>query len=50
MVDGNFKADHQAMVTPRDVYLSDGLGYWVGKERYQAHLKVAAGPVEVSSL
>lgn len=49
-MDGNFKADHMKMKTPHDVYLSDGLGYFVGKDQYKEHLKKAASSKEVSTL
>ena len=37
-MDGNFKADHLQMVNPDDVFLSDGLRYFVGKDDFEEHL------------
>ncbi|KAG1729059.1 uncharacterized protein EDB91DRAFT_1085839 [Suillus paluster] len=50
VMDGNFKAEHLHPIKPYDeVWLSDGLGFMVGKERYQKHLEEAADTVEKSS-
>lgn len=49
-IDGNFTADHLSMITPKDVRLADGQGYWVGKAQYQEHLKVAPAPIEVRAI
>ena len=46
-MDGNFKADHIAMDTPDDVYLADGLGYWVGKDQYASHITTAYAKQQV---
>ncbi|KAG1738664.1 uncharacterized protein EDB91DRAFT_1237711 [Suillus paluster] len=46
----NFKAEHLHPIKPYDeVWLSDGLGFMVGKERYRKHLEEAADTVEKSS-
>ncbi|KAG1784678.1 uncharacterized protein HD556DRAFT_1435379 [Suillus plorans] len=43
VMDGNFKAKHLHPIKPFDeVWLSDGLGFMVGKERYKNHLAEAA--------
>jgi hypothetical protein len=41
VTDGNMKADHLIMRTDRDVKLTDGEGYMVRDDPYQAHLKTA---------
>ncbi|KAG1723311.1 uncharacterized protein EDB91DRAFT_1087858, partial [Suillus paluster] len=49
-MDGNFKAEHLHPIKPYDeVWLFDGLGFMVGKERYQKHLEEAAdtGKIEL---
>ena len=46
-MDGNFKADHLAMKLPDEVFLSDGLQYFVGKPEYQQHLKAASDKIQV---
>ena len=49
MLDGNFKAEHQKMQKPGDdVPLSQGNGFMVGNEEYQAHLTIAKEHKEVS--
>jgi hypothetical protein len=49
-MDGNFKAEHLHPIKPFDeVWLSDGLGFMVGKDRYNMHLAEAADTVEKSS-
>ncbi|KAG1866342.1 hypothetical protein C8R48DRAFT_568097, partial [Suillus tomentosus] len=50
VMDGNFKAKHLHPIKPFDeVWLSDGLGFMVGKDRYKMHLAEAADTVEKSS-
>ncbi|KAG1783468.1 hypothetical protein EV702DRAFT_1176575 [Suillus placidus] len=50
VMDGNFKAEHLHPIKPFDeVWLSDGLGFMVGKDRYKMHLEEAADMVEKSS-
>ncbi|KAG1839346.1 hypothetical protein F4604DRAFT_1885303 [Suillus subluteus] len=50
VMDGNFKAKHLHPIKPFDeVWLSDGLGFMVGKDRYKMHLAEAADMVEKSS-
>ncbi|KAG1805032.1 uncharacterized protein HD556DRAFT_1328019 [Suillus plorans] len=50
VMDGNFKAKHLHPIKPFDeVWLSDGLGFMVGKNRYKMHLAEAADTVEKSS-
>ncbi|KAG2060482.1 hypothetical protein BDR06DRAFT_871668, partial [Suillus hirtellus] len=50
VMDGNFKAEHLHPIKPFDeVWLSDGLGFMVGKDRYNMHLAEAADTVEKSS-
>ncbi|KAG1727202.1 hypothetical protein EDB19DRAFT_1929868 [Suillus lakei] len=50
VMDGNFKAEHLHPIKPFDeVWLSDGLGFMVGKDRYKKHLAEAADTVEKSS-
>jgi hypothetical protein len=47
--DGNFTAVHQVQKRPEDdVWIADGTGFIVSRERYQAHLKVAKEYKEVS--
>ena len=51
VVDGNFKLDH--VITKRaedDVFLSDGRGFMVGRERFQRHLETAIEPKQVTFL
>lgn len=48
-LDGNFKADHIEMSNKNDVYLSDGLGFFVGRKQYQKHLDSTPARVEVSA-
>ena len=47
-VDGCFKADHFAIHTPNDVFLSDGLLFCVGYPQYRQHLLTANEVQEVS--
>ena len=50
VMDGNFKAEHLHPIKPFDeVWLSDGLGFMVGKDRYKKHLAEAAdtGKIEL---
>ncbi|KAG1800198.1 uncharacterized protein HD556DRAFT_1341629 [Suillus plorans] len=50
VMDGNFKAEHLHPIKPFDeVWLSDGLRFMVGKDRYKMHLAEAADMVEKSS-
>ncbi|KAG2155980.1 uncharacterized protein EDB93DRAFT_1239103 [Suillus bovinus] len=50
VMDGNFKAKHLHPIKPFDkVWLADGLGFMVGKDRYKAHLAEAADTLEKSS-
>ncbi|KAG1770770.1 hypothetical protein EV702DRAFT_1181574 [Suillus placidus] len=50
VMDGNFKAEHLHPIKPfNEVWLSDGLGFMVGKDRYKMHLEEAADTVEKSS-
>jgi hypothetical protein len=50
VMDGNFKAEHLHPIKPDDeVWLADGLGFMVGKDRYQNHLAEAADTLEKSS-
>ncbi|KAG1721330.1 hypothetical protein EDB19DRAFT_1898348 [Suillus lakei] len=50
VMDGNFKAEHLHPIKPFDeVWLSDGLGFIVGKDRYKKHLAETADAVEKSS-
>ncbi|KAG1727897.1 hypothetical protein EDB19DRAFT_1941844 [Suillus lakei] len=50
VMDRNFKAEHLHPIKPFDeVWLSDGLGFMVGKDRYKKHLAEAADTVEKSS-
>ncbi|KAG2133688.1 uncharacterized protein EDB93DRAFT_1242819 [Suillus bovinus] len=50
VMDGNFKAKHLHPIKPFDeVWLADGLGFMVGKDRYKAHLVEAADTLEKSS-
>ncbi|KAG1727388.1 uncharacterized protein EDB91DRAFT_1253947 [Suillus paluster] len=50
VMDGNFKAKHLHPMKPFDeVWLSDGLGFMVGKDRYKKHLAEAADTLEKSS-
>ncbi|KAG1901809.1 uncharacterized protein F5891DRAFT_1221428 [Suillus fuscotomentosus] len=50
VMDGNFKAEHLHPIKPfNEVWLSDGLGFMVGKDRYKMHLAEAADTVEKSS-
>ncbi|KAG2066885.1 hypothetical protein BDR04DRAFT_1028962, partial [Suillus decipiens] len=47
VMDGNFKAEHLHPIKPHDeVWLSDGLGFMVGKDRYKLHLSEASDTVE----
>lgn len=48
-MDGNFKADHLNMDSTKDVFLSDGLAYFVGREKYHSHLESSSSNSEVSS-
>ncbi|KAG2048993.1 hypothetical protein BDR06DRAFT_975581 [Suillus hirtellus] len=49
-MDGNFKVKHLHPIKPFDeVWLSNGLGFMVGKDRYKMHLAEAADTVEKSS-
>ena len=47
ILDGNFKADHLAMNTKNDIFLADGLMFWVGDTMYKEHLKKATETKEV---
>ncbi|KAG1850241.1 hypothetical protein DFJ58DRAFT_914749 [Suillus subalutaceus] len=50
VMDRNFKAEHLHPMKPFDeVWLSDGLGFMVGKDRYKTHLAEAANTLEKSS-
>ncbi|KAG1733457.1 hypothetical protein EDB19DRAFT_1896616 [Suillus lakei] len=50
VMDRNFKAEHLHPIKPFDeVWLSDGLGFMVGNNRYKKHLAEAADTVEKSS-
>ncbi|KAG1903601.1 uncharacterized protein F5891DRAFT_1127066 [Suillus fuscotomentosus] len=50
VMDRNFKAEHLHPIKPfNEVWLSDGLGFMVGKDRYKMHLAEAADTVEKSS-
>ncbi|KAG2071463.1 hypothetical protein BDR04DRAFT_1128093 [Suillus decipiens] len=50
VMDGNFKAEHLHPIKPHDeVWLSNGLGFMVGKDRYKLHLAEASDTVEKSS-
>ncbi|KAG1833189.1 hypothetical protein DFJ58DRAFT_719464 [Suillus subalutaceus] len=50
VMDGNFKAKHlHPMKLLDEVWLSDGLGFMVGKDRYKMHLAEAADTLEKSS-
>ncbi|KAG2347752.1 hypothetical protein BDR05DRAFT_973707 [Suillus weaverae] len=50
VMDGNFKAEHLHPIKPfNEVWLSNGLGFMVGKDRYKMHLEEAADMVEKSS-
>ncbi|KAG2154298.1 uncharacterized protein EDB93DRAFT_1102429 [Suillus bovinus] len=47
VMDSNFKAEHLHPIKPFDeVWLADGLGFMVGKDRYKAHLAEAADTLE----
>ncbi|KAG2067591.1 hypothetical protein BDR04DRAFT_1129570 [Suillus decipiens] len=47
VMDENFKAEHLHPIKPHDeVWLSDGLGFMVGKDRYKLHLAEASDMVE----
>ncbi|KAG1717335.1 hypothetical protein EDB19DRAFT_1900345 [Suillus lakei] len=49
VMDGNFKAEHLHPIKPSDeVWLSDGLGFMVGKDRYKKHLAEAADTVNAA--
>ncbi|KAG2132124.1 uncharacterized protein EDB93DRAFT_1107960 [Suillus bovinus] len=50
VTDSNFEAEHLHPIKPFDeVWLADGLGFIVGKDRYKAHLAEAADTLEKSS-
>jgi len=50
VMDGNFKAEHLHVSDPDDeVWLMDGLGYMVGKDRYKSHLEVARDTADRST-
>jgi hypothetical protein len=50
VMDGNFKAEYLHPIKPLDeVWLFDGLGFMVGKDRYKMHLAAASDTVEKSS-
>ncbi|KAG2128913.1 uncharacterized protein EDB93DRAFT_1243511 [Suillus bovinus] len=50
VMDSNFKAKHLHPIKPFDeVWLADGLGFMVGKDRYKVHLAEAADTLEKSS-
>ncbi|KAG1744221.1 hypothetical protein EDB19DRAFT_1827105 [Suillus lakei] len=47
VIDGNFKAKHLHPIKPfGEIWLSDGLGFMVGKDRYKKNLVEAADTVE----
>ncbi|KAG2068925.1 hypothetical protein BDR04DRAFT_1129056 [Suillus decipiens] len=47
VMDKNFKVKHLHPIKPHDeVWLSDGLGFMVGKDRYKLHLAEASDMVE----
>lgn len=47
-MDGNFKAEHMHDKRPDDqVFLMDGKGYMVSRERYHEYLKAAKDTPEV---
>ncbi|KAG2064539.1 hypothetical protein BDR04DRAFT_1035048, partial [Suillus decipiens] len=48
VMDRNFKAEHLHPIKPPhdEVWLSDGLGFMVGKDRYKLHLAEASDMVE----
>ncbi|KAG2063629.1 hypothetical protein BDR04DRAFT_1123129 [Suillus decipiens] len=49
-MDGNFKAEHLHPIKPHDeVWISNGLGFMVGKDRYKLNLAEASDMVEKSS-
>ncbi|KAG1776256.1 hypothetical protein EV702DRAFT_1180067 [Suillus placidus] len=51
VMDGNFKAEHRHPIKPFDeVWLSDGLGFMVGKDRYKMHLEEAADTLESTGI
>jgi hypothetical protein len=46
--DGNFKLEHLAMRRPEnDVFLRDGQGHIVGRERYRTHLNATVERLQV---
>ncbi|KAG1801936.1 uncharacterized protein BJ212DRAFT_1450009 [Suillus subaureus] len=50
VMDRNFKAEHLHPIKSFDeVWLSDGLGFMMGKDRYKTHLVEAADTLEKSS-
>src|SRR6267154_119394 len=50
VMDGNFKAEHLHPKNAEDeVWLTDGLGFMVGNDRYKRHLEAAKDTVERSS-
>jgi hypothetical protein len=50
IMDGNFSAEHLKMRQPEtDVQLTDGCGFMVTTQNYQAHLAVATEPSKVCS-
>ena len=49
-MDGNFKAEHMHDRSPSDqVYLMDGRGYMVARDKYHEYLKATHHPAEVRS-
>jgi hypothetical protein len=51
VTDGNFKLEHLAMRRPEDdVFLRDGQGHIVGRERYRTHLSCTVETLQVGQL
>lgn len=51
VLDGNFSCNHKAQRRPEtDVWLKNGEGYMVERERYAKHLVTAMETKEVSSI
>lgn len=47
-MDGNFAAEHQRMKNPEDdVWLADGDGFFVGRTRFDEHVRTAVERVQV---
>ncbi|KAI0346079.1 hypothetical protein BDW22DRAFT_1323196 [Trametopsis cervina] len=50
VMDGNFAAEHQRMKNPQDdVWLADGDGFFVGRGRFENHVRTAVERVQRSS-